>query len=78
MLMNSLKRKSLKKLTVSGISSTSRNQFNCHESVLVTAFAGTNVIDMDAEQLSILILSHRYNITYDSATGNIIMLMPLL
>ena len=76
MLRTNLKKKTLKKITVDAASD--RTQFNCHTNVITTAYAGRNIEEMDSDQISLLLLTSRYNISYDPTTGNVVTLMPLL
>ena len=76
MLRSNLKRKTLKKITVDGVSD--KNQFNCDINVLTVAFVDRNIEEMDSDQLSLLLLTTRYNLTYDPSTSNVVTLVLLL
>ena len=78
MLRSNLRRKVLRRITISPMADVDRDQFNCHTSVLSHAFPERNIEQLDVDQLSLLILTHRYNITYEPSTGNIVTLMPLM
>ena len=64
MLRSALRRKSIKKLTLT--STGGRHHLNCHDSLISTAFPTRSIPDMDFKQLSLLLLSQRFNISYDS------------
>ena len=70
MLTDKLRKKSVKKVTVQN--GADRFKLNCHLQNVSRCFPDKNTELMDTEQLTLLLLTNTFVITYENTTGNVV------